>query len=49
MLVDNYYNIPDGNVAQMQGELMLNGPIEVIFTVYEDLSYYKEGTFKEIR
>ncbi|KAJ3653171.1 hypothetical protein Zmor_012435 [Zophobas morio] len=48
LLVDNYYNIPDGNVAQMQGELMLNGPIEVIFTVYEDLSYYKEGVYQHV-
>lgn len=35
-------------VAQIQTELMTNGPVEVAFDVYEDFLSYKSGTYSNI-
>jgi len=36
------------NVAQIQQELMTNGPAEAAFTVYEDFPNYKSGVYQHV-
>lgn len=36
------------HVAQIQKEIMTNGPVEGAFTVYEDLVQYKEGVYQHV-
>ncbi|KAI4471004.1 cysteine protease family c1-related [Holotrichia oblita] len=37
------------NVAQIQTEIMINGPVEGAFTVYEDLLQYKSGVYQHVK
>ncbi|KAK9694078.1 Papain family cysteine protease [Popillia japonica] len=37
------------NVAQIQTEIMINGPVEGAFTVYEDLLHYKTGVYQHVK
>jgi len=41
----NSYNI-DSNPADIQQEIMTNGPVEVAFTVYSDFLTYKTGVYQ---
>jgi len=41
----NSYNI-DSNPADIQAEIMANGPVEVAFTVYSDFLTYKSGVYQ---
>jgi len=41
------YNIPN-SVAQIQTELMKNGPVEAAFSVYSDFLLYKSGVYQHI-
>jgi len=36
----------NGNVSDIQTEIMTNGPVEACFTVYEDFLSYKEGVYQ---
>jgi len=36
------------NVAQIQTEIMTNGPVEGAFTVYADFPSYKDGVYKHV-
>jgi cathepsin B len=33
------------NEAQIQSEIMTNGPVEAAFTVYDDFPSYKSGVY----
>jgi cathepsin B len=39
------YSITSGKVADIQTEIMTNGPVETAFTVYEDFLTYKSGVY----
>jgi cathepsin B len=38
----------DNDEKQIQTEIMLNGPVEATYMLYEDFLYYKEGIYQHI-
>jgi len=43
----SYYNV-EYDPAQIQAELMKNGPVEAAFTVYSDFLLYKSGVYQHV-
>ncbi len=44
---NNSYNLPI-DPAQIQAEIMLNGPVEACYDIYEDFETYESGIYRHL-